>query len=376
MSRHRRGNAITNFGVIIGGLAFTALVVDLGWNWAHVERVQYLNDAAATAAASHLNGTAEGVEEGQYAALEVMRVNDYFGRSALGSLYSGHDNLVYGTYEDPGPRSQHGGTSTEWFVPVSSPASASSSQLQRINAVQVMSADSAVPPLLSGMLFGRTTLAAASTSIAVSGRSPASEVGCYLPVGVPICHFNETDLETLKDVQLSFHTSAPVRVGWGRVGGNPNANFQRAQLADSCSGGLAGIGDSMQLTQGVMQAVLMEVETLLASSSTSWAPEMGPLPAPMAGSTHPSYGRTLEAPILVFDGGDAYCNGTGSWSGSVSHPVAGIAWGVIYDVKSSGPRADRDIAIRFDFGRWHDMGTAGGGPDFGVFHSGITQLVR
>lgn len=373
-------------------MAFCALVIDLGWNWAHVTRVQYLNDTVATAAASKLNSTIEGVEEGEAAALQVMRSNDYFGRPASRGLYQqGTNHLTFGIYEVPSDDGLldtvedllgQDQASDDYFTPVPNPHTADRETVARINAVRVFSSNTSIQPLMSGRIFGRETLAAASRSTAVWGRDGASEVGCYIPMAVPDCYFTEDELETTGTRDFYLRTdrnddptvSTSPRIGWASSQGNPNAAYLSGLINGSCTGELLGIGDTLYLGNGMVQSSLTDLQDQMGSSETEWDPAMGPAPPILPGSSHPSHGRTFEAPVFVFESTPDFCAGTANWTQSVT--VTGIAWGVVHDIRTTGGAHNRTAAIRFDFARWHEMGTAGGGPDWGVRTIGITQLVE
>jgi hypothetical protein len=48
--------------------------------------------------------------------------------------------------------------------------------------------------------------------------------------------------------------------------------------------------------------------------------------------------------------------------------VTGFVWGAIYEVLTSGPAAQRTIRMRLETLGDHDLGTGGGGPDYGVVY--------
>ncbi|TVQ89251.1 MAG: hypothetical protein EA397_15880 [Deltaproteobacteria bacterium] len=391
MRRQRRGNAITNLGITLGGLAFCALVVDVGWYWTHQERIQSLNDAVATAAASQLDSSLGGIERAEQAALEVMQTNDYFGSPALGTLYAGPQDLEFGYWiTDPGG----GAYDTDRFVRVNV-ASAALEDINTVTSVRVRSTDPEVRPLLAGMILGSEPKIATSTSTAVNGKAPVSGVGCYLPVGIPLCHFNQSDLESAANIDFSFDQNAPNRVAWGMMPENggpdsvgPQPTFPRSQeaLARDCdmlgpSDPIFRVNSRMNFTQGLQQSTVNHVRALLgAPDADLWPEEMGPIPPGLGDdSTHPNPGRVVQAPVFIFDGGPGYCNGTaGPWNGN--ERTVGIAWGVIYDInhQQSGQGRGRDMSIRLDFARMKTiLGEAGGSDfDFSLYARTVTQLVE
>lgn len=359
MRRHRRGNATTNFGIIAGGLLFTALVVDLGWAWAHRARIQHINDAVATAAASKLDFSDAGLERSRAVALETMAANDYFGSPSSASLYTtGVGALTYGQFDEE----------TRLFT--------ETADVTLINAVRVAANDANVPTIFSGIVFGTEWLAAGADALAVTSYDGASEVGCYLPIAVPSCYFTEEERATHSQRSYVFQPATADNVAWASTEGNPSAAYLTAQIEGTCDGGLAGIGDTIYLNNGMISSVLNTLERRMEACTTRWdADAMGTPPSQDGGSTHSSYGCTYEAPVFVFSAPPEYCtSGSGAFTGDFT--IDGIAWGVVYDIDSSGSSAERNAWVRFDFARWHAMGTAGGGPDYGVKAKGISQLVE
>ncbi|TVQ89250.1 MAG: hypothetical protein EA397_15875 [Deltaproteobacteria bacterium] len=398
MRRYRRGNAITNVGIIIGGLMFSALVIDLAWSWAHVARVQYLNDAVATAAASRIDGTDEGIAAAYIAAEEVMRTNDYFGRSAYESLYGSSVELEFAIYEPP--ESEEGSTlpraafDESFLFPIDL-GTASEDDVALINTVRVTSSDNAISPFFATAMFGAGDMAAASRSTAVWGRDGAGSTSCYIPMTVPDCYFtgdqlndyaqqdfvirnnNRNNCPASKDEcdesetdELAEDFAGTRRMGWGYLEGNTGAAYLTGVIQGGCDNDLAKVGDPIGLDNGIKQSTLSALDAELSSSTTTFDPLMNPPPAGVNNET-----KTFEAPIFVFNGGPEFCSeGGAQWNGT--YEITGIAWGVVYDVQTTGNAHSRYAAIRLDFARWHDMGLDGGGPNYGVRSLGITQLVE
>jgi hypothetical protein len=167
-------------------------------------------------------------------------------------------------------------------------------------------------------------------------------------------------------------------VGWARPNGTPNASWTRSQIEDCEADGDAAVGDPVGLQNGVVTSALDALAARVDSSATTWQESRwGTLPARLSGSSIgvAKYGHTYEGPVIVFDGGDEYCHGSG---GSFNHsqPLKGFLWGAIYDVKNSGSSASRTIKMRLDTSSGYNAGTQGGGPDYGVVTHFPPRLVR
>jgi hypothetical protein len=65
---------------------------------------------------------------------------------------------------------------------------------------------------------------------------------------------------------------------------------------------------------------------------------------------------------MVFDGGSSYCSGSGGSFNQMT-TVDGFMWGAVYDVWNGSTRT---IKMRLDPMTEHQVGTRGGGPNYGV----------
>lgn len=178
--------------------------------------------------------------------------------------------------------------------------------------------------------------------------------------------------------------------GWALVGEGTSADALRdhiddmlpcmeqwvaeGHVDDDC--GVADVEQEVDLNNGVAASALKALEDAMAEGVPWDEDRWGPLPPQSAGSTVPAnvYGTVLEGPIPVFDEEGAYCEGEGSWN--ESFPVRGFVWGVIYDVRASGPAQDRNVWIRIDRSEVYDVGSWSGGGSWGVVWTGPSELVR
>ncbi|NOY25602.1 MAG: hypothetical protein GXP62_06985 [Oligoflexia bacterium] len=88
------------------------------------------------------------------------------------------------------------------------------------------------------------------------------------------------------------------------------------------------------------------------------------------------YGKTLEGPIIVFDGGSDYCEGSGGQFNGYE-PVIGFAWAVIYDVRTEGSASEKNIRVKIDTEAEEAFGLVGGGTLYaGVTHATPGVIVR
>ena len=361
--RARRGSAVSNLFLIFAGFASCAFVVDLGWGWIQQQRIQSIADAAATAGASHLDGTYDGVVAAKTAATKSLYAN----------LYEGEKIWLDVTETDRG----YGHEFTFGHFNSDTQAFGEGGSVEQINSVRVKVHERGSEAWFAPVLWESVTgMESRVTASAVRRITGASEVDCYLPLAVPDCYFTAENKESYANKTLRLSPAGDDNMGWVRAGDDSvNADWLRDQMIDPCQGGTAGIGDSVDLHNGVVTPVMDELETQIETNGTNWSPEMGEMPPQEEGSTVDTYGKTWEAPLLVFDGGPEYCEeGGGSWNGTET--VMGIAWGVLYDVDNMGGAADRNMYMRVDFVRMWEVGTAGQGPNFGVNHRGITQLVE
>ena len=136
----------------------------------------------------------------------------------------------------------------------------------------------------------------------------------------------------------------------------------------------------MGLGNGALTSAMTALHERMEGSDTAWddAAMQAGIPAQMDDSsvTPANYGRTVEGAIMVFESGPEYCDGSGgSWTGF--EPLAGFAWGVVYDIKTHGAVSDRTVKLRIDLTREHVVGSGGDGAyDLGVEYQPPERYVR
>lgn len=363
----RRGSAALLVALaLVATTGFGALVFDLGYARMVDGQLQGAADAAAHAAVSRiveLGRDADGRTEADLAA----------GR-AMGQLVAGQNRVNGHAAALPAEAVETGVWAEGAFSPSTDP--------ELVNAVRVNVAEAGLmAPFYTlfsmggGHAHGASTLTEAATAVAmVPPPEPAGAVTCYLPIAIPSCA-----LEAQPGSGLASYTFRPASDrtdtgGWGLLGTRANAAAVTAQVQSCTASGEIELGDPVFLNNGTMTTAFRAMADAIAASPTTWdAAALGALPARDARSAVPAaaYGRTLEAPLLVFDAPD--CRNVRF---NQSRPLVGFAWGVVYDVVSQG--SGRAISVRIDNTRPRDVGTrpGTGGSDWGVAYSGPPMLVQ
>lgn len=341
--RVRRGNVAVNvalFSVLL--LSMGAFGVDLPYARVVRMELEQATEAAAHAGAAQLDGTVEGVAAAGATARSLALVH-----SAGGSVVQ-PDAVETGVWDD------------DTFTP--------STDATRANAVRVTASRPELALFFSPAAFSRRTVAVGGRAIAVKDFGGASELDCFLPLAVPQCLIEEWGMDSLQDRTIQLNPPGVDNVGWMRPDAAPNAAWTREQFVDCEASGELGVGDDIGLQNGQVTSALDALVNAVRSSSTTWDTSVfGGLPSRMPGSSIPAsdYGHTLEGAIPVFDGGSEYCEGSGgSFNGM--EVVTGFVWVVIYDVRNNGGAAQRSMRLRIDGTREHEVGTQGGGEDWGV----------
>lgn len=354
----RRGNysgmLIFSLPAVIGA---GAVVVDLSTQKVVRAQLQAVADISAMAGTEALDGTNEGLERARARAGRAAARNEVNGRTVSVSA----EDLLTGVW-DP---------EREEFVD-DVPA-------EDVDTMQVSVGDSDIATTLARLAFQVDSMSARGASTGF--RPPdeaASAIGCYLPIGIPSCLFDAYSEEQINGLTLVINPPQVDSMGWARVGAHPNANFVKNQLEDCEQDGVIEVGDEVGLMNGVVTSALQALDTQIVASDTVWDGEWGPQPARMSGSSLSAseYGRTLEGAIIVFDGGDGYCEGSGGQFNGYQ-PLVGFAWVAIYDVRSSGSSSQKNIKMKIDTYVDRSVGLRGGGGIFaGVTWQAPPMLIR
>lgn len=339
-------------------LGFSALAIDLGYaRMVHTE-LQHATDAVTRSAVLALDGTEEGLTAAQQVAVEVGTLNTAGNVGVVLDEGTVLGSLEFGVWD-----------------PDSSTFEASDDPAE-MNAVSM----EASLPGVGGWLLGDIGQVSTVSSASIASRETggASEVNCRLPLSLPVCLVEDVyGIGGIQDVDLVFNPAGIDNIGWSRASGWPNANALRNQVEDCTSDGALEVGSTIYLNNGVMNSVLSTLVDELEASDTQWNESIwGPIPEQYSQSAVSSslYGNTLEGAIALFED-DAYCSsGGGSWNHTAE--VVGFVYGAIYDVRTRGSAANKNVRVRIDTTNDNVIGTEGGGPDYGVLANSEPILVR
>jgi hypothetical protein len=331
-----------SLGILLG---ISALVVDLGYLSAGQAQLQAAADAASHAGAMQLDGTDAGVAAASQAAVEVGGFNTVAGEAL--ALDSSSDVEV-GIWDIDAANFTPGGDAMD------------------INAVRVTARRDDLPAWFAHAAFGEDALAASAASIAHRQTTGAGEVDCFLPLAIPSCFIDLHGTDAVNHYDLVLNPPGVNNTAWARPLANPNGSWLRNQIWSCDYDGPLELGTSLELNNGVINSALQALADMVEASDTSWdTDKWGALPSqePRSGIDPSAYGNTLEGPIAVFDN-DSYCTSPGPMNSTES--ISGFVWGAIYEVVTSGAAAKRTIKLRLETTESYDMGTGGGGPDYGV----------
>ena len=335
-------------------LGAAALVVDVGHITTVQAELQAAADAAAHAGARQLDGSEAGLLLATDQARRIANNNE----AALQSVALSGDgaSLELGVWED--------GTFSE------------GGDADEINAVRTVTRRGDLIPWFSGAAFGTETLAASAESIAVHEVDGAGEVECFLPLAVADCTITDLYGEGVNYVDFQVNPPSVDNVGWATPDGNPSASWLRDQLRDCDHDGTASVGGDIGLNNGTTTTVLTEMADIInEGSGTNWrADYWGTMPEQLDNSavSEEAYGNTIEGVMFTFTDSD-YCSGSGG--GFNEHQqISGFVWASIYDVVTHGPAAERTIRVRLEVTDTREVGSGGGGPDFGVVGRDVVMV--
>ncbi len=352
----RRGNfallLIFTVPVLVGVAAVT---VDLSYQKVVRSELQATADIAVAAGVEQLDQTGEGVAAAREAAIRAALRNHSDNRPVV--LEAG--DIEFGTWNHD----------TWDFEP--------ETDAEFIDAMRITLRMDDVSTTFANMAFGDAEVGATARSTAMAPPgAPAGGTDCYIPLAVASCLFDHYTEAELNNTTFVLNPAGVDNVGWARIGDSPNASFLKDQIGNCRADGDAVVGDSIGLQNGVVSSALNELVSAINSSSTSWDTEAwGPIPAPYSKSAISSYGKTLEGNILVFDGGDEYCTTGGSFNGTET--LVGFSHAVVYDVRTSGGSADKNIKVKLDSITERPVGNRRGGyVDGGVTYKIPVKLVQ
>jgi hypothetical protein len=327
-------------------LGLAALVIDLGYQGAAQAELQAAADAAAHAGAMQLDGTSEGLATATAAAVDFAAFNAAAGEPVV---LDPDAEVVLGIWDDASASFMAGGAT------------------ELIDTVQITARRDDLPAWFAHAAFGHDALAASVQSVARRTWEGAGQVRCFLPLAVPVCVIEDVyGRDGVNMVDLVLNPPGVNNVAWARPDANPSASWLSNQIWNCTYDGSVEVIDSVNLNNGVINSVLADLADKVEASDTTWDTGLwGALPAQAArsGIAPALYGHTLEGPIALFDD-DSYCTSPHAMNGT--EEILGFVWGAVYEVTTNGPAASRTIKMRLETTEFHDMGTASGGPDYGV----------
>src|SRR5436190_5693374 len=307
-SRNRQGSI-----AIIAGISFTVLAglaavsIDLGRARVAKTELQYVADAAAHAAVSPLDGTADGITKAQALVTTLVSQTSVWGMTpTIDSMESG--------YWD-------GATST-WHT-TNDPA--------QVKGLKVTLSANIGYIGFSKAAFGTTALTpralGGSAKESFEGnmsQEPAGEVECYIPIAIPSCIIENMMAANKTAETGTWQPSTSNNVAWADQTTNPSSSMLSAQfnsLSGGCSGGSTmTAGNNVYLNNGMISAVTQTVAGYINGTATDvWdAADWGTIPTRMSGSavTASRYGHVIAGPMVVFED-TSYCSGgsTGALNG-------------------------------------------------------------
>lgn len=337
----RRGSyatlTILSFPIILG---VGAIAIDLSYQRVVAAELQAATDLALLAGAQHLDGTSSGVTKAREAAIRAAGRNKAGGTTvALSS-----SDIEFGAWGTQGTMTAE-------------------SDPEEVDAIRVNAEKGAIRSIFAKASFGKDYMTVRGKAGGQRGVSEsAGAVSCYLPIAIPRCQFDNFTPGQLVDKTFKLNPAGVDNVGWGRAEGHPNASWVKSQISNCEGDGVARVGEDVGLNNGVISSALSELISEINSSTTTWDTEaLGPLPARNSRSaiSASKYGKVVEGPIIVFDGGPGYCTAAGPFNGY--EEIVGFAWAVVYDVRTQGGATDKNIWVRLNPMADQELGMEGGG---------------
>ncbi len=347
----RRGNVMVvgmMFGVLLG---FSALSVDIGLVRLADTQLQAAIDAATLSASNELNGEATGIAAAKLRGVSVAALNRVLDTSVAITAA----DVQVGTYDE---------ATGVFTLYTGGPGVAS------VNAVRIDHTPSQVGSVLGAAAFGIAGYDINARSMGVRPKGgPAGGTRCFLPFAVPDCWVSSTTPGTNPaPFKFTFSPTPTDAIAWGDPDGNPSSTAVNDQLEGQCTNGEVGIGDPIYVNEGGHTTALHTIRDILNDDHPTVNPsewdvvKYGPKPArtgqddtanwpyPISDVRNVKYGNTLEGPVALVDAGSD-CSSV-SFTGSL--PMTGIAWGVLYDVKSGGA-GGKNVYMLLDLINEHEI---------------------
>lgn len=336
----RRGNAMVVVLMLGTLLGFSALSVDVGMIRVADTQLQAAVDAAALSGVQRLDGTEAGITAAINTAIAVAAENGMLGEPVV---LTAAEVVVGEYYADTGQ-----------FVPYDGV------EPKRVNAIRIDHTPPDVDAALGAVAFGQVGYTVSARAMAqrpwAAGKAKTSN--CFLPIAVPDCWLNGVPMGTNPPpFQWTWSPSPSDQIGWADPDNNPNTSEIARQFNGQCANGEIEVGQPIEVANGQNNSILDLIGDIL-NDSTPVEPEawdsalLGPVPgraaptgnAPAQSDVHaPYWGNTIQGPVALIDNGSS-CTGMG-FTGSKT--MTGIAWAVIYDVKSGGS-GGKNIFVQLD----------------------------
>jgi hypothetical protein len=335
--RNRRGNAavvVTTLGTMLG---FAAVAVDL--SMVHLARVQLqvAVDSAALSGAQALDGTNAGIENAIVIVKDVGLKNRVLGTG----LVVKSSDIEIGTY-DAATRAF-----TVW----------SSGDASRVNAVRVEGHPVAIHSALGKIAFGihSYSLEASAMGQRLWDTYPAASSNCYLPFAIPDCNLANTPVGS-NPPPIKFNFTSNSTLAWAAPAANPSASWTKNHLLNQCSDTPLGVGATLQGSTGELASALSTsadiLNNLTVIQPTTWdTASYGTQPArnPASSVFAARWSNVYEGPVAMIDAG----TNCAAPNLSGTKTITGVAWGVLYDVTSTGN--DKALYFQLDLKKRHDI---------------------
>lgn len=353
---NRRGNVMVvglTFGVMLG---FSALSVDLALVRLADTQHQASVDAAALSAASELDGTTTGITAARNRAIAVAAMNNVMGTGvALAS-----SDIEFGTWD--------GGA---WTLYTGGAADS-------VNAVRINDTPPQVGSVLGAVAFGIAGYDIDSRAMAARplGGGVATTSNCFLPFAVPDCHVTSTAPGTNPPpFRFIFQGATVDNIAYATLTQPASQSSIAAQMSNGCNNGTLTVStpsDPQYIypNNGLMQPLLVGVANILNDNTSvntgTWDTSMyGPMPLRIGTATTANlitnsavslipykWTNTWEGPVALVDAGTDCSN---IHFNANPLEVTGIAWGVVYDVRNSGPAGAKNIYMQLDLINEHQI---------------------
>ena len=405
----RRGNAILVGLTLTTMIGFTAISVDFGLIGLTRAQLQVAADAAALAAARELDGTADGLLAADAAATAMAARHSVLGAP----LDLSDDALVLG----------HLDADTNTVI--------TALDVEDVDAIRITTSPRDVNTSFAAVAFGVQSVPVSAIAVAArpAGAGPARSTVCFLPLAVPDCHVSgAAEGENPAPLKLHMGTRTPFTaeeerlagllrttidgfatqygdayaaamedilspylwpggvppstMAWGRPDLAVDEAYLQASFADRCGQGEVEVGGTLVVDESEHGTALDDLVALL-EDRTAVAPDpwLDGVAAPgrdgvtgnllwnSAIAEH-AWGGTMQGPVALVDAGS--CDEP-TVTGSLE--ITGIAWGAIYDVRTTGAATNVWLQLDLvnDYEIWGDVDPDGLGNVLGRGRARMTQ---